>query len=370
MYKTDLKSIRVLSILAILAICGLIIVERSQVNVPKPWQTEKRLAAEKMLECTEILREYRLEKGVVVSEEELDPRIAGLLGQNYTVITTDRGSWEAKVSSMNPNFAAVLVSMFKEAGLREGDLVAVAFTGSMPAMNIAVLCASDVLKLQPIIITSVGASEWGANDPDFTWLDMERVLYEKKKISTRSVAASMGGGKDIGRGLSDIGQDALRDAIDRNQVVFIHHDNLEESIVHRMAIYDSVAREVGRPIEAYVNVGGGIASLGSGINQKFIPPGLSKALPRRNFPTKGTLILFAERRIPVIHLLEIEHLASKYGIFSATEEIIPPELFDIGLGDVFRERRYHVGVTIFVTLLLIAAIGFLVWKDFKRHQLP
>jgi len=370
LYKTDLKSVRILSVLVILALVGLIIVETSQVNVPKPWQTEKRRASKQMLRCMETIKEYRLKKGVLLSDPDLDPRIAALLGQNYTVITTDRGSWSAKISAMNPNFAAVVVSMFKEAGLREGDVVAVGFTGSMPGMNIATLCAIDALKLKPIIITSVGASEWGANDPDFTWLDIEALLYNEGLIPARSIAASIGGGKDIGRGLSDLGQEAIRNAIARNQVDLIYHKNLEANIRHRMAIYDSVAKAMQRPIRAYVNVGGGVASLGSTINKKFIQSGLSKSMPRRNFPTKGALILFAERNIPIIHLLEIERLARQYGIYSASEEYVPAELLEVGVGDVFEERRYHVGIAALVLVVLIGIISVLVWKDFKRHRLP
>ena len=28
-----------------------------------------------------------------------------------------------------------------------------------------------------ILISSIGSSRWGATDPDFTWLDMEEILF-------------------------------------------------------------------------------------------------------------------------------------------------------------------------------------------------
>ena len=46
----------------------------------------------------------------------------------------------------------------------------------MPGANIAVLSAAQAMKVIPVIISSVGASQWGANQLDFTWLDMESAL--------------------------------------------------------------------------------------------------------------------------------------------------------------------------------------------------
>ena len=78
-------------------------------------------------------------------------------------------------------------------------------TGSMPGANIAVLTACRALGVIPITITSVGASQWGANLVDFTWLDMESILFENGLISSRSIAASIGGRNDMGRLLSPSG---------------------------------------------------------------------------------------------------------------------------------------------------------------------
>src|SRR5210317_1920655 len=102
--------------------------------------------------------------------------------------------------------------MLKEVRLKENDVVAVAFTGSFPGLNIAVLAALQTLNLYPLIITSIGASNWGANDPYFTWLDMERELYNAQIFKYRSIAASIGGGLDRGRGLSPEGRKLIKDA--------------------------------------------------------------------------------------------------------------------------------------------------------------
>ena len=51
------------------------------------------------------------------------------------------------------------------------------------------------MEIHPIIISSIEACQWGANQVDFTWLDMEDILIENKLINSRSVASSIGGRK-------------------------------------------------------------------------------------------------------------------------------------------------------------------------------
>ena len=90
--------------------------------------------------------------------------------------------------------------------------MAVSFSGSFPALNIAVLSAARVLDLHPVIISSVGSSMYGANQPEMTWLDMERILADKGLFPYRSNAASLGGiagTREAGRNVSTA---VLRDA--------------------------------------------------------------------------------------------------------------------------------------------------------------
>jgi hypothetical protein len=112
----------------------------------------------------------------------------------------------------NPNFAAVAVDLLKQANLKAGDFVAIGCSGSNPGVNLAVYAACEVLDLRPLIINSIGSSWWGANDPDFTWLDMEAALERGEIIHFHSLAASMGGGRDQAQSLSDVGKKMLRDA--------------------------------------------------------------------------------------------------------------------------------------------------------------
>jgi poly-gamma-glutamate system protein len=336
-------------------------VEFGKIDVKLKWYNEKLEASRLAQEASNYLKEFRLSKGIFVDAIN-DPNETALIGQDITPITTDRGYIEAKLTSTNPNFAAVIVEMLKEAGLEKNDYVAIAFTGSLPGLNIAVLAAVQTLQLKPIIITSVGASNWGANDPYYTWLDMERLLYDKKIFTNKSVAASIGGGLDIGRGLSPEGRQLITDAVKRNNVEFINEEYLENSIIKRMELYQRFS-EKGK-LKAFINVGGGISSLGSTENVKFIPTGLSMSLPMMNYPLRGVLIRMAEESIPVIHLLNINQLAVKYGL-----PISPSPLPLPGEGEIFIQKRYSVTLSIIATLFLSFSVALVFFMERKRHKL-
>jgi len=351
----------VLSVIALLSLMAFLAVEYGKEDVKLKWYDQKLEASRLASEATEYLKELRMRKGVFVDVLN-DPNETALIGQDLTPITTDRGYIEAKLTATNPNFAAVVVDMLKEAGLEKNDVVAIALTGSLPGLNIAVHSAVQSLKLKPIIITSVGASNWGANDPDFTWLDMESILFKAGIFNNKSVAASIGGGLDRGRGLSPEGRQLITDAIQRNKIDFINEEHLESSIQKRIDIYNNQRQK--KKIKAFINVGGGISSIGSIENGKFIPTGLSTMLPMKNYPVRGVMIYMAEKNIPIIHLLNVNKLAQKYGL-----PINPIPLPRAGEGEIFIQKRYNVLLTLGVTIFLVVAISFVFFMERKRHQL-
>jgi len=360
-YNLNAGSKTVLSVLAILALMAFLAVEYGKVDVKLKWYDQKMQAARLFKKASEFLKESRLQKGVFIDAIN-DPNETALIGQDITPITTDRGYIEAKLTSTNPNFAAVVVEMLKEAELEKNDVVAVAFTGSLPGINIAVHSALQTLKIKPIIITSVGSSNWGANDPYYTWLDMESALYDAGIFKNKSVAASIGGGLDVGRGLSPDGRKLIKDAIERNKVELINEEHLERSIQKRIGIYNNHRKKY--PLKAFINVGGGISSLGSTENVQFIPSGLSKTLPMKNFPTRGVIIQMADYNIPVMHLLNINQLAYQYGL-----PISPTPLPQPGEGEIFVQKQYSVILTIILTLFLAVAISLVYFMEKKRHRL-
>jgi poly-gamma-glutamate system protein len=361
MYKFRAKSNIVLSVLSLLALLALIAVENGKIDVKQKWYDEKLEAARLAQTAADCLKNYRLENGVFIDAIN-DPNQTALIGQEYTLVTTDRGYIDAKLSSTNPNFAALIVQFLKEAGVEEKDNVAVALTGSFPGLNVAVMAAIETLKLKPIIITSVGSSNFGANDPYFTWLDMENVLYESNVFRHKSVAASIGGGFDEGRGLSPQGRDLIIQAIERNKIDFIREKHLEKSITRRMEIYEEQSK--GQPIKAFINVGGGIASLGNTVNGQLIPPGLNENLPVRNFPVRGVIIEMGKAEIPVIHIMNIKQLLAKYGL-----PYSPVPMPEPGEGGIFVHREYNLIITAIATLFLIVIIVLVYLSEQKFHRL-
>jgi len=363
MYRPSFRSIWTILAIAIFAITALYVVEGNKVYRQNDWYREKMEAAKLMQTAMETLREERLSQKGLMLDSVNDPNQTGLIGEQYSLITTDRGALDIKQSLLNPNFAAVCVEMFKELGCQKNDLVAISFTGSMPGANLAILSAVHVLELHPVIISSVGASEWGANDPYFTWLDMEATLAERGLWPYRSVAASLGGGKDIGVGLSPKGRSLLEQAIERNKAELIYKEPLYESIDKRMEIYQKIAG--GQSYSAFVNVGGGVAVLGNSINGKLIPPGAHRRIKAQNFLREGVIIKFAKNGIPLIHILNVRTILNKYEL-----PIAPYPLPQIGEGPIFVQERYNLILTGIALILLCLIIYGVIRLDNRFHHFP
>ncbi len=360
---------RLLIFLALFSILIFVLAEGTRQRKQAPYWELKIRAANLAQRAQDRIRQELDVMGIPIDYEN-DPNGSGLIGEQYTLVATDRGELRSKLICTNPNFAAIIVMMFEKSGLKQGDKIAVGLTGSFPGANIALFSACEVMGIEPVVITSIGASTWGANHPNLTWLDMERVLYESKLISYRSAAASLGGGTDNGRGLSLQGRTLLLDAIRRNGVELIFSGNLENlleasgslrsNIDRRMEIYAEQSK--GRQFAAYVNIGGGLASLGSSQNGKLIPSGVNLDLYRRNFPARGVLNLMAERKIPIIHLLRLPEIASDYGI---PLEVIPRPA--VGEDPIFFRDEYSISTSIIYAVILILFVVAAIRIDLRYY---
>ncbi len=362
-------SIRLLVLLAIISLSIFYLAELTRHKKQAPYWDLKMKAATLDEKCQNTLRDELKRRGIAIDFEN-DPHGSGLIGEQSTLITTDLGELRSKLISTNPNFAAILVQMLKECGLKRGDKIAVGLTGSFPGANLALYSACEVMGLHPVVITSLGASTWGANNPEFTWLDMEKVLYDAKLIKYRSVAASLGGGSDNGRGLSLTGRTLLMDAIKRNGVELIFTGNpndilqgggsLRQNIDRRMEIYEKFAK--GQPYMAYVNIGGGLASLGSSQNGKLISSGVNFQISQRNFPARGVINIMAERKIPVVHILRLIDIAREYGL--PVEVLSAPV---VGEDPIFFREQYSIASTIIYTAILMLIVGVFIRIDVKYY---
>ncbi len=235
-----------------------------------------------------------------------------LLGEEYTSITTTLGAHDAKVLSTNPAFAAVIIDMLVEAGVHKGDVVAVTMSGSFPALNIATIAAVDCMGAKPIIISSVGASTWGANRPEYTWLDMERTVLAAGIWPWKSSAVSIGGSSDQGRGLSEEGVQQIEQAIKRAGVPFLESHSLQEAIDKRIDLYRT-ANGGALPL-VLINVGGSHVIFGEHGHESSLRQGLMLSYRPDLARNNGLAAAFINSNRPVIHLINIHRLAVEYNI--------------------------------------------------------
>jgi len=348
--------------LVALAAAGLLllfVVERAKAPVMQPHFVEKMEAATRAELAMRAIKETRLASGVPIDAVN-DPNETGLIGLGFSLVTTDRGSPEQKIRALDPNLAAAFVEMLARARVEEGDHVAIAMTGSFPLLNASAIIAVEALGAVPVPITSVGSSMWGANDPDLTWLDMEVVLLREGIISHRSVAASRGGGDDGGRGLTPEGRALVDTAIVRSGVILVAERSLDASIRRRMQIYEDHGGK--DRYAAYINVGGGLASLGSEQVGQLVRPGLSRRLHERNFPRRGTLVRMAQRGVPIIHVPGPDPLIGRYGL-----SVSPTPTPAVGTGDIFYQDRYNTPLAGTVAVLYGFLIFAVVRLDLKHY---
>ena len=241
----------------------------------------------------DAVKEYKQASGLELTPEDIHK--TGLLGTEYTGITTTHGALEAKRTTADPNMAALVVQMFSEAGLHSGDIVGAGFSGSFPALNLAVLAACQAMDLPCVYIASVGASTYGANQPELTFPDMAYRLDMDQGLLEEVLTRIAGYGAEIMRQL-----------------------DLEQNLQVRMDLYQSAG-----PIACFVGVGGNLTTTGTGgqdVSWGLIPAGQIRAVSRGS----GLIQRYNAQGLPVIHLLNIRELTTEYSLPYDPERLSPP----------------------------------------------
>lgn len=284
-----------------------------QCRVPRGTEiSEEKVAAVSLTEkAFAALAEAKQRAGMEVTP--FDPKKSGLIGANMTPVTTNPGVLPAKQLSTNPEFAAVFVDMLQQFDLRPKDRVAVSFTGSFPALNIAALAAFQVLQLEPIIISSLSASQWGANEPGWLWLDLEKILVANHILRARSTAVTYGGIEDRALGLSAEGLGILNETLRRHaDVAFLEVKDYEDGLNQRFQLYHRSEK----PVKLFFNIGGGTTSVGKKVGKLRLKPGINRHLPLRANTVDSVADRFLRQGIPVIHIGNVQELAKQYGLNS------------------------------------------------------
>lgn len=363
MFRPSIQKTRILVFLALINIIVYYFVSSSVVTFRASDYELKIASAEKMENALNVLKKYG-RKYPFLSRDPFDTRLV-FLNTETSPLLTDIGKYEAKSTVLKPNFSALIIDQFSKSGLNKGDTIAVSMTGSMPGANIAVLMACEAMELEYILISSLGASSWGATDMNLSWPKMEKILYDNNLISKVSDKFTYGGGADyLKRGTryrKIYGGDSKRVSIDSLMIslypnktmddLFILHglsnnevlnDStgtiLKTSINQRISFYEKSCPDGSLScFDAYVNVGGGVASFGyKGKNKLKDNFGYVKAsdvldvLP--SFEKRNSVMAkFAESNIPLINITEIEKLIKGTDIGYFNSPIIA-ELDQIGNG--------------------------------------
>jgi len=322
---------------------------------------EKIEAANLTAKAYQAIKDYKIDNEIELSDKDIHQ--TGVLGERYTVITTTLGILEAKRTSINPNFSAVVIDMFKEAGIKKGDEVGVLFSGSFPALNIATMAAIEVFELKPIIMASIGSSSYGANIPEFTYYDMAGYLCDQEIFTNEIDYVSLGGANDLALEFPEEVTNSILDRINSKGTKLIYEEDYSKNIKLRTEyIYEKCPN-----IKLLINVGGNLVSMGKDESSFIYENGLIKpnyiVKQNNNSEQVGLLENFLEDKIPVIQLLNIKSLSFKYGIpYDPT--VIPV----IGEGNIYNEINYNITIPILALSLsgLLLVFYFLYNKKYKQ----
>ena len=258
-------------------------------------------AAMTVRKAYKVLWDFRLEFGM--ADTIRDPGRTGVIGYQFSEVTTTIGYEDAKELSTEPGWAGWLVRELAGHGIWKRADVAVCMSGSFPALNIAVFAALQELGVHAKAISSVGASSYGANEPGFSWPEMERLLYEEGVLKIRSSAVTLGGTGDRGAELGDYGMEIAMKSVKRSLLPFIKPTSLRDAIKKRMRFYG-----LPRDYFCYINVGGTQASIGGGATMRFDRGGwYLNHLALKGDPP-GVMDRFLQDGVPCLNLLFLERL--------------------------------------------------------------
>lgn len=290
-----------------------------------------------------LVKEFKIERGL--PGEDVDENPYGfLLGSELSEITTTLGSREAKTMACSRQFAGVFVRYLWNAGIDSSDAVGITLSGSFPSLAIACLAAVQALGAEAVVTSSLGASSYGANQPEATWIDLESYLVRNGSLQTESSLVTFGGEGDSGGGISEKGLSLLRDAVRRNGKKLYIPSSFLEAVETKERLFRS------HSVEAFINIGGNQVSLGACPHAPSLPNGYHESVPSCNHENRGVMVRMAESGIPVIHMLNIRELALRHGIVPEMNGRFPIEF--IGEADEYKKVPIAIALVCILTMVL------------------
>lgn len=364
MFRPQIQRTRILFALAFVSLCLVYFVSNSKTYINNFNIDKKYLAVDIMVESINIIKKNK-------SISESDIYKTGLIGDANSDITTiqykDSLILQSKIATTNPNFSAFIIDLLEESNLEKGDSVAVSMTGSFPGANIAVLSACKALGLNPVIISSLGSSSWGANTINYSWLEIEKKLNDNDILNYQSIGCSIGGENDLGDNLSDDGIELIEEIIAESDVLFINESNLDKNISKKINLFDEIMN-----YSAFINIGGNASSLGPGKGKGSIKGGIINPILKDDsseiyFDNENSELFykdfkksisyhFLDKNIPVINIKNINSLLKDYGV----EYLLDSDANKIKEGKLYYDiERFNV-MTIWFALITSVVMSLII----------
>ena len=364
MFRPQIQRTRILFALAFVSLCLVYMVSNSKTYINNFNIDKKYLAVDIMVESINIIKKNK-------SISPSDIYKTGLIGDANSDITTiqykDSLILQSKIATTNPNFSAFIIDLLEESNLEKGDSVAVSMTGSFPGANIAVLSACKALGLNPVIISSLGSSSWGANTINYSWLEIEKKLNDNDILNYQSIGCSIGGENDLGDNLSDDGIELIEEIIAESDVLFINESNLDKNISKKINLFDEIMN-----YSAFINIGGNASSLGPGKGKGSIKGGIINPILKDDsseiyFDNENSELFykdfkksisyhFLDKNIPVINIKNINSLLKDYGV----EYLLDSDANKIKEGKLYYDiERFNV-MTIWFALITSVVMSLII----------
>lgn len=296
-----------------LGLSSLLFLAASLVLTRRPIEAKAEMleASRLMAEAVKAVRGCRESRGDAIDPVS-DINLTGLIGLETSPLTTSLGNLEAKRTTVNPNFAGLVTYLLRQAGVGRGGTVAIGASSSFPGLIVASLCAVRALDLRGLLICSLGSSQWGANHPGFHCLDILSCLEGSGLVAAKPIALSLGGEGDTGQDMSPEGQALLLRLGRATGLPFLSEPDLEKNVRERLRVFQQAAGST--PLQAFINIGGGYANMGTDSEILKVEPGLAVFSGIPPSERRGVIFEMAARRVPVIHLLYVKGLCERYGL--------------------------------------------------------
>lgn len=336
-----MKKYRIIYIGSLITLMLLVLMFMSEREEKSDKYAQMYLVSEKSKEAFDSIKNLKEDLDLDYSNHA-----SGMLGAELTGITTTLGSKESKGTVANPNFAAVVYSYLDMLALKKGDKIALNLSSSFPALNIETIIVVEAMGYEPIIISSLGSSTYGATDTELTYLDMEYHLYESGIIKHKSILYTLGGDYDTGSNMNPEDIKTINERLmEKGYNLYIEAD-YEKNLEHRMTIYNES--------KALINVGGNRMSQTDADIGYFDKYGYLSSSKVYNYDNAGLIGRFLSNKKDVVHLLNVKNIAIDYNM-----PIDPDFDIEIARGGVYYKKKYKKEILFLIIMtFFITVMGF------------